>query len=212
MKPLAILGGTFDPVHLGHLRAAWEAAEQLDAQVRMVPARQPPHRSPPVASAEVRVALLELALAGQDRLQVDTRELMREGPSYTVDTLRDLRREIGSERSLVLLVGEDAFAGLTTWRSWRDLFGLAHLGILSRPGTCLNWTRELREVVDGRMVEAGRIACSAAGCVTRIAVTPLAISASAIRALLAAGRSPRYLVPDVFIEESDALGSYRAQK
>src|SRR6185312_1151077 len=122
MRPLAILGGTFDPVHLGHLRAAWEAAEALDAEVRLVPAHVPPHRSAPVASAPQRVAILRAALAGQDRLKLDTRELDRDGPSYTYDTLAGLRPEIGA-RPLVLLIGSDAFAALPTWHRWRELFG-----------------------------------------------------------------------------------------
>src|SRR5256885_9805736 len=86
-KPIAILGGTFDPVHIGHLRVAWEAAEALDAEVRLMPAQIPPHRSAPVASAQQRVRMLQLALHGQDRLTLDTRELERPGPSYTFDTL-----------------------------------------------------------------------------------------------------------------------------
>ena len=101
MKPLAIFGGTFDPVHLGHLNAAWEAAELLDADVRMLPASVPPHRPAPIASASHRAAMLRAALRGQARLELDTRELDREGLSYTIDTLRELRKEVG-ERPLVL--------------------------------------------------------------------------------------------------------------
>ena len=134
MKPIAILGGTFDPVHLGHLRVAWEAAEALDAQVRLMPAHLPPHRPAPVANAQQRVRMLQAALAGQDRLVLDTRELQREGPSYTVDTLRELRAESAASQPLILLLGSDAFAGLPTWHEWRVLFDLAHIGVLSRPG------------------------------------------------------------------------------
>src|SRR6185436_6697301 len=107
MRPLAIFGGTFDPVHLGHLRVAWEMSEALDAELHMLPAHVPWHRAQPVASAEQRLRMLELALAGQDRLVADARELRRPGPTYTIDTLLELRREIGKERPLVVVVGAD---------------------------------------------------------------------------------------------------------
>lgn len=209
MKPLAIFGGTFDPIHLGHLCVAWEASELLDAEVLMMPSGIPPHRPPPIASADQRVAMLQVALRDQSRLTLDTRELTRSGPSYTVDTLRDLRKEIGERRSLILLVGEDAFASLPMWHEWRDLFDLAHLGILSRPGAGVSWPTDLEKAVDGRMVAPDQIASSAAGYVVRIGVTPLAISASEIRALLAAGRSPRYLLPAALVARPDLLGPYR---
>src|SRR5579859_4112192 len=114
MTPLALLGGTFDPIHLGHLRVAWEAAEALDAEVRLMPANVPPHRPAPAASAAERVRLIEAALAGQSRLTLDARELARPGRSYTVDTLLELRAEQAS-RPLLLVLGADAFAGLPTW-------------------------------------------------------------------------------------------------
>ncbi len=134
MQPLAILGGTFDPVHNAHLRVAWEAAERLDAEVRLIPANVPPHRDQPVASARERAAILRAALAGQDRLVLDERELRREGPSWTIDTLIELRDEIGAERPLVLLVGADAFLGLPSWHRWGEMFDYAHIGVLTRPG------------------------------------------------------------------------------
>ncbi|MDR2012928.1 MAG: nicotinate-nucleotide adenylyltransferase, partial [Rhodanobacter sp.] len=134
VQPLAILGGTFDPIHNAHVRVAWEAAEFLDAHVRLVPAHVPPHRDPPVATAAQRAALVRAALTGQDRLWLDTRELRRDGPSYTIDTLRELRAEVGATRPLVLLVGADAFSGLPGWHCWRGLFDLAHIGVLTRPG------------------------------------------------------------------------------
>ena len=132
-RPLGVFGGTFDPVHLGHLSVAWEAAELLDAEVRLIPTNVPPHRPPPMASADERVAMLRVALRGQDRLTLDTRELERSGPSYTVDTLAELRAELG-QRALVLLVGADMFAQLPAWDRWHELFDLAHVGVLSRPG------------------------------------------------------------------------------
>jgi nicotinate-nucleotide adenylyltransferase len=210
MKPLAIFGGTFDPVHLGHLCAAWEAAELLDADVRLVPASVPPHRPPPIASAGQRVAILRAALQGQSRLTLDTRELGRSGPSYTVDTLAELREEQG-ERPLVLLIGADAFAGLPTWHRWRELFGLAHIGVLSRPGAARTWPADLAEVADGRWVtDVAALRQQPCGKLVELAVTPLEISATRIRNLLAAGREPRYLLPCGVFEDGALLSPYRA--
>ncbi len=208
MRPLAILGGTFDPVHHGHLRAAWEAAEALDAEVRLVPARTPPHRPPPVADAAGRVALLRAALAGQNRLTLDTRELDRDGPSYTVDTLASLRADIGPDRPLVLLVGADAFAGLASWHLWQDLFTFAHVGVLTRPGGGSHEpTGPLADFVAGRRAERVR---GPAGAVVHIAITPLDIAATAIRESFAAGSEPRFLLPTACFEDEALLAPYRA--
>jgi nicotinate (nicotinamide) nucleotide adenylyltransferase len=209
IKPLAIFGGTFDPVHLGHLSVAWEAAELLDADVHLMPASMPPHRPPPIASAAKRVAMLRAALQGQWRLTLDTRELERSGPSYTIDTLTELRAEQG-ERPLVLLLGADAFAGLTSWHRWRELFGVAHLGVLSRPGGGAVLPDELeREVAGRRIGEASALRALPAGKVIELAVTPLEISATRIRELLVAGRDPRYLLPCGLFDDPALLAPYR---
>lgn len=211
MRPLAILGGTFDPVHLGHLRAAWEAAEQLDAEVRLLPANLPPHRPPPVASAAQRVAMLRVALAGQDRLGLDLREIERPGPSWTVDTLIALRREVGPLRPLVLLIGADAYEGLASWHRWHALFELAHIGVLTRPGPSTPLPNELEvETAPRRAHEPAVLHSTPGGRVLAIAVTPLAISATRVRALLATGHTPRYLVPDALLADSELLAPYRS--
>ncbi len=209
MKPLAILGGTFDPVHIGHLNAAWEAAALLDAEVRLVPARVPPHRASPVASADERVALLRVALRGQSRLVLDTRELDREGLSYTVDTLAGMRAEQGA-RPLVLLLGEDAFAGLTSWHRWEQLFELAHLGVLTRPGDEPAWPDVLANIVaQRRIADPAMLSDRPAGCVVALPVTPLEVSATRVRELLAAGREPRYLLPSGVFDDPCLLAPYR---
>jgi nicotinate-nucleotide adenylyltransferase len=209
-KPIAILGGTFDPVHNAHLRVAWEAGDALDAEVRLMPANVPPHRPAPVASASQRVALLRAALARQSRLQLDERELRRPEPSYTVHTLREMRTEFGGERPLILLVGADAFAGLPTWREWRALFELAHIVVLTRPGHGFALPAELQtEVATRRVSDAGVLHNSASGKVFELAVTPLEISASAVRALLASGKQPRWLVPDALLADPSLLEPYR---
>lgn len=210
-RPLAILGGTFDPVHLGHLRVAWEAAEFLDADVHMMPANVPPHRVQPVASAEQRVAMLRASLEGQGRLVLDDRELQRRGPSYTVDTLIGLREEIGSERPVVLLVGADAWAGLPSWHRWHELFDLAHVGVLTRAGHEICESAELLAEASARRTEVvSDIAHFAAGKVIDILVSALEISATHIRNELAAGREPRYLVSPNLLVDSGLLRIYRA--
>lgn len=212
MKPLAILGGTFDPVHIGHLRVAWEAAEALDAEVRLVPAHVPPHRPQPQASPAHRVAMLRLALAGQSRLAVDERELSREGPSYTVDTLRELRREVGPKRSLLLLVGADAYAALPTWHDWLELYALAHLVVLTRPGHPVEWSGVLAlETRERRVGTAAALHEVPTGRVLELSVTPLEVSASHVRAEFVAGREPRYLVPEAALAYIRTHGLYAAR-
>ncbi|MBL0163585.1 MAG: nicotinate-nucleotide adenylyltransferase [Xanthomonadales bacterium] len=208
-RPLAILGGTFDPVHLGHLRVAWEAAELLGADVHLVPANVPPHRPQPVASAEQRVAILRAALQGQDRLVLDQRELRRQGPSYSVDTLIELRNEVGPSRAVVLLVGADAFSGLPSWHRWRDLFDLAHIGVLSRAGHAITESPELAAQTRGRRNRGlSAVLKTAAGAVIDIQVSALEISATHIRDELAAGRQPRYLVPSSLLADPLLLAPY----
>lgn len=210
MGPVAVLGGTFDPVHIGHLRVAWEAAEALDAQVRLIPANVPPHRPRPVADAQQRLGMLEAALAGQRRLVIDTRELRRSGPSYTVDTLAELRGELGPERSLILLLGADAFAGLESWHRWRELLTLAHIAVLTRPGPRPAVPDALAvEIAMRRTESATQLGRSPAGCVFELTVTALEISASQVRSLLAAGREPRWLVPGSLLDQPQLLEVYR---
>jgi len=209
-SPLALFGGTFDPIHIGHLSVAWEASELLDAEVRLMPANVPPHRSPPTASATQRVDMLRAALRGQSRLALDTRELGRSGPSYTIDTLEELRREYG-ERPLVLLLGADAFAGLRSWHRWRQLFDVTHLGVINRPGIEACVPVELERAVAARRTDdPGVIRALPAGKVIELAVTPLEVSATRIRELLAAGRDPRYLLPAGLFDDAALLEPYRA--
>ncbi len=208
-RPLALLGGTFDPIHNGHLRAAWEAAEQLDAEVYLLPANVPPHRPQPVLDADERVALLRLALAGQQRLRLDTRELERAGPSYTVDTLRELRAEQGPQRPIVLLLGVDAFAGLPSWNRWLQLFDLAHIAVLARPGHARDYAAPLQEQCAKRN---GAIDADwrdrPAGSVLFVDVSELEISATAIRRQLAQGQEPRFLMPEAVLAEIQARHWY----
>lgn len=210
-RPIGILGGTFDPIHHGHLRIALEALETLElAELRLLPARTPPHRDTPGASPEQRLALLRLAVGDQRGFVIDERELRRDGPSYMVDTLASLRAE-QPDTPLCLLVGHDAFVELPRWSRWSRLFELAHLVVLSRPGDWSDGSDELRaEVAARRLSEPAALANRPAGGVWFQDVTLLAISATRIRQLLAAGRSPRYLLPDSVIDHILSRGLYRA--
>ncbi|MBL8226748.1 MAG: nicotinate-nucleotide adenylyltransferase [Chromatiales bacterium] len=195
--PLGILGGTFDPVHLGHLRTAVELAEILGlGEVRLMPAGSPPHRPTPVAPADLRWRMLVAAVAGKSGLVPDNRELRRAGPSYTVDTLMELRDENG-DRPLCLILGADAFAGLGSWHRWRELPDLAHIVVVHRPGHEVPAAGAAGELLTARRAASPvDLAAAPAGRVLLQAVTPLAIAASAIRALVARGGDPAFLVPD----------------
>lgn len=145
-------GGTFDPVHNGHLAIARAARDELDCTVRLMPAADPPHRAPPGADAGQRARMLELAIGDEPGLVVDRRELERDGRSYTIDTLRELRAEMGPDAPIALLIGADSFIGLPSWREWEALFDLAHFVVAPRPGSPLDGQLppELAAVVAGR--------------------------------------------------------------
>ena len=134
MKLRIFYGGTFDPVHNGHVAIARAVRDALDADIALLPAADPPHKNGTHADAEQRATMLELAIAGEPRLHIDRRELHRTGPSYTVDTLRELRDELGPSQPIAWLVGADAIPELDTWREWRRLFDYAHVIAAERPG------------------------------------------------------------------------------
>jgi len=203
--PIGILGGTFDPIHYAHLRLAEELADALDlAQVRFVPASIPPHRASPQVSAVHRVDMVRLACAENTRFVLDDRECRRAGPSYTVDTLLELRAELGSACSLCLFMGLDAFLGLTTWSRWERLFELTHIVIAHRPGFALDPAAVpaalARELHARRALAVREVRQTSAGLVWLQAITPLDISATAIREAIRKQRSPRYLLPDSVLD------------
>lgn len=200
MKPIGIFGGTFDPVHFGHLRSALELKEQLGLEsVHLIPCNIPPHRTQPHASAEQRRIMLELAVAEEPELLLDGRELERSGPSYMVDTLRSLRQEYGDTRSLSLIIGADAFLGLPNWYHWQELVQLAHIVVAHRPGWLLDefaLDAPLQLLLQQhRLSEVKQLCDAPAGGVLFQPVTQLAISASDIRQRIADGGSANYLLP-----------------
>lgn len=203
----------FDPVHFGHLRSAVEVRESLGLdQLRLVPCARPPHRAGAVASAEQRRTMLELAIAGEPGLAVDDREMRRDTPSYTVDTLVSLRAELPAT-PLCLVVGIDAFLGLPAWHQWQTLFNLAHIVVLERPGRDPAMSEILRAEMQARLTtDAADLHRTLAGHVLMQRVTQLPISSTALRESLARGRSVRYLLPDVvyrYIQSHDLYGPAR---
>jgi nicotinate-nucleotide adenylyltransferase len=211
VQPIGILGGTFDPVHYGHLRPAREVQRALELeQVRFIPAAHPPHRATPVASAAQRLHMVELALADYPGFVVDDRELTRDGPSYSVPTLESLRAEYGN-RPLCLLIGADAFDDLQTWHQWERLPELAHLIVMQRPGWSVPPARsELPEWARSRLCRDGEsLARQGGGCLVFQHVTPQAISATDIRNAIARGEAVQDRLPPAVWEYIRAHGLYR---
>lgn len=207
---IGVFGGTFDPVHHGHLRAALELLQDLQLQeLRLIPSRVPPHRGAPGASPEQRLAMLRAAVRGQAGFRVDERELRRDGPSYTVDTLHSLRAELGAI-PLCLIVGADAFLGFPTWHRWTELVELAHVVVMRRPGWSAPREGPVAELLQQRLVQdPARLREQGAGYILVWPVTQLDISASRIREEIRLGKSPRYLLPDAVWDMIQAEGIYR---
>ena len=197
MGPIGIFGGTFDPIHYGHLRTALELLQRLSlAQVLFVPSARQPLRDPSVAPVSTRLAMVRAAVRGEPRFSVDTRELERPGPSYTVDTLESLRGDHG-QRSLCLLLGMDAFLSLPRWRRWEELPGLANIVVAHRPGWQPPGEGPLADLLERCGAESVTdLHEPGAGRVLVTPVTQIDVSASGIRQSTATGEDPRYLVPD----------------
>ncbi len=208
--PIGVLGGTFDPIHYGHLRLALEVRESLGfAEVRLIPNRTPPHRDPPRVDGPRRAAWIESAVTGTPGLVLDRCELEREGPSYMVDTLRSLRERF-PDTPLCLILGMDAYAGLLQWREPEQLMQLAHLVLVPRPNSQVALGLTLSNWLAERSVrEPARLRAARGGLIYECAVTPLAISSRQIRGLAAAGKSVRYLLPDSIRAEMEQEGYYR---
>ncbi len=207
---IGIYGGTFDPIHFGHLRSALDVAEQLGlSKVLMIPSAQPPHRETPVVSVEHRWQMLQLALEGQQLMVADDREIQRKGPSYTYDTLTELRQEYNGE-ALCLIQGGDVFQKLHTWHRWQELLDLTHIVVMRRAGENVLWDAlvekrysqcltndktELEDVTIGKIIE--------------LDVVPLSISATQIRDKILMNKEIKYLLPDKVLAHIDKHKLYR---
>lgn len=208
---IGILGGTFDPVHIGHLRGALEVAELLKLdELRLTPSARPPHRDTPSVSAQDRLAMVQCAVAGVPPLTVDDRELLRDKPSYTIDTLESMRAELAADDQLFLLLGWDAFCGLPSWHRWEELLEHCHIVVLQRPDADSESPDAMRNLLAGRAVSDPKALKGPGGKITFVWQTPLSVSATQIRQLLASGKSVRFLVPDAVLAYIDTHGLYRA--
>ncbi len=217
LAPIGILGGTFDPIHNGHLRIAQEALEQCDmAQVRFVPCGTPPHRPTPTAAAKARWEMVRLALSGHSDFLVDVREVFRSDPCYTVDTLAALRAELGPQQPLCLILGGDAFLQLHTWHEWTRLLELAHIVVLQRAGgrplgnAMAQADAALQAVYQTRLAPgAGALRETVGGAIFVADMPALEISSTDIRRRCAEGKNIRFLVPDVVTNYINTHELYR---
>ncbi len=200
---IGIFGGTFDPIHYGHLRSSLEVQQALGLkEVKIVPLRNPPHRDHPTTTTQQRLKMIEAAIADEPKLQLDTREIEREGKSYTVDTLRSLRQELGTT-PLCLIIGSDAFRHFPRWHRPDEIMRLAHIIVMQRPGETHpdHYPERVTNSIDN-------LKTAAAGHIWQQPVSQLEISSSMIRELLLHGKSPRYLLPEPVLELIQKQGLY----
>lgn len=206
--PIGVLGGTFDPVHNGHLRLAIELRDMLDlAEVRLVPCARPPHRNAPTTTPGQRAKWIRVAIADEPGLLLDDRELMRQGPSYTVDTLASLRADY-PDTPLCLIMGADVFAKLPEWHQWQRIFDYGHIILVDRPGQHFEFPPAAKTELEQRRAGADDLSSALNGAIHECEPLPLAISSSQIRALLSQGRSPRFLLPNAVFKDVVDAGVY----
>ena len=210
IKNIGILGGMFDPVHFGHLRAALSVQQDFELdEVRLIPCHHPAHREEAQVSAQHRINMLHKACKAEKRLVVDVRECMRPGPSYMIDTIQSLRTEYPDDR-LFLILGADAFNKLDTWKRWDELLDLAHIIVITRPGWDINPNPAVKEKCAGKMAKHFPDMCkSRQGLVLTHNLNPLMIASSEIRHLLKAKQSVRYLIPNNVLKYIEKHKLYR---
>ncbi|MEM8489237.1 MAG: nicotinate-nucleotide adenylyltransferase [Pseudomonadota bacterium] len=212
MDSIAVLGGTFNPIHIGHLNTALELLDQLPlTEIRFMPSARPPHRKPPAVNLEIRAAMIELAIAENPRLACDRREARREGPSYTADSLEELRAELGPSAPLIFLLGMDAFCSLPSWHRSSELLNFAHLLVVARPGfeaPKSDWVATLIKAA----VAPDALFDEPYGNVAQIALTPQPVSSTSLRALLQSGLDASASLPEPVNRFIRERGLYRVSK
>jgi nicotinate-nucleotide adenylyltransferase len=215
-SPVGVLGGTFDPIHNAHLRLVEEAQARIGLdQVLFVPAGRPWHRSPPVASARDRVAMVRLAIADRPGFEVDDAEASADAPGYTIETLERLRSRFGPRRPLVLLLGADAFLGLTSWHRWMQILDLAHLAVATRPGhdlTIAGMPAPLAAEYQRRLAEPETLSGSPAGGIAPFILSAGTTSSTQVRTRLASGQNVRELLPDAVVDYIGHRNLYPTRK
>lgn len=195
---IGILGGTFDPIHYGHLRTALDVQQCLSLdEVRFIPCGEPVHRNKPIAEPLQRLAMVRAAIAGQKKFTVDDRELRRDGPSYMVDTLRSLKQDF-PEKSLALILGTDAFNGLSQWHQWETIFELANIIVMQRPvsESKAKINKSMFALIKQRLTEVNDLKYKKCGCVCFVAVTQFEISATMIRQQWQQCNDIQFFLPD----------------
>lgn len=205
------MGGTFDPIHHGHLRSAVDILDYFQFKtLRLIPCYQPVHKGEPSVSAEQRLKMVELGIQLDARLSVDAREILREGPSYSIDTLIQFREELGAEEPLIMVVGMDSFLSLPTWARWQELLNVAHILVISRPGWEPNLISTLESFYEKhRAKSAAELQCAPAGKIWMQSFTSLAISSSQVRNLCRQNASIAYLVPETIQRFIEAHSLYK---
>ena len=214
MKAALVLGGTFDPVHNAHLNTALEVAELLGVtQVRLIPCGDPPHRGAPEASAQQRLRMLKAAVGDQPQFIIDTQELERNGPSYMVDTVANLRYQLGEQLPICLMMGMDAFLGLSSWHHWQKISEYVHIVVIARPGwqmVCCEMDAPLSQWLSERQVATvAELLRAPAGHIFMATVSQMDISATQIREKIAAGEIPESLLPEVVLQLIEKEKLYR---
>jgi len=195
-SPLLVFGGTFNPIHTGHLSMAQQALDVFESNcMLLVPSAVPPHRDSPEVTAEHRLRMVELAVQSDDRLYADAREIRRGGTSYTVDTLAEIRSEVGDDRAIIFCLGADAFNGLTGWHEWNRLFDFAHICVISRPDQQLHFDSAAQSVIDDRGVTRPEALLDKPfGHVLAIDCEPMDVSSTHIRERIRQGLSCELLL------------------
>ncbi|MGH9386840.1 MAG: nicotinate-nucleotide adenylyltransferase [Vicinamibacterales bacterium] len=208
---VGVIGGTFDPIHCGHVAVAREAQRALGLDhVTLIPSRQPPHRPDvPRASGHHRRAMAALAAIDHPTWRVSTTELERPGPSYAFDTLTEVAREGHEPSQIFFLLGTDAFAEIATWSRYPAVLDLAHFAVISRPGTPLSSLRQRLPDLASRMIAPGDLAAAATPRVILLELTTPDVSSTDIRARVQSGRPIEGLVPDTVASYIDAQHLYR---
>lgn len=208
-QAIGILGGTFDPIHFGHLRTALELYQALTlAEVRIIPCYQPVHRKLPIATPEQRLAMVERAVEFEPALIVDNCEIERKGPSYSIDTLELLRKN-RPDTPLCLIIGIDALLGFPSWHRYEEILEIAHLVIAHRPNYQLPTNGVVADLLKHRLKKnPNSLHNCLAGNILFHPVTPLEISASDIRRQISIGKNPRYLLPDSVYKYIQQHGIY----
>lgn len=200
MAKIGLLGGTFNPIHIGHLRSAIEVLELLALdELRLIPNALPPHRESPSVSAKHRLTMVQQAVSNSPQLSVDERELQRTEPSYTFDTLYSIKQHLTADDALYFIMGWDAFCGLPTWHRWQELLNYCHILVLQRPHVSAKIPRDLQTYLTDKLVDWQNITGNN-GQVAYLQQTPLDISSTKIREYLAQGKSVQFLLPETVLD------------